>query len=204
MKLVIGDKNNSSWSLRPWLTLHAFGLPFEEVKIMLNREDTTEKILQYSPSGKVPCLLDDGLLVWESLAIMEYLSEKYPEKNMWPKDLRARAWARAVSHEMHGGFQTLRQVCPHKVKERFPGYDSSKAAADIARIENLWSLCLDFHSKQGPYLFGNFSLADCMYAPVVNRFRAYDVKVSAKSRAYMETMLAHPSMQAWEAEALKE
>lgn len=204
MRLVIGDKNNSSWSLRPWLALKAFGISFEEIKIMLNREDTTEKILEYSPTGKVPCLLDDGLLIWESLAIMEYVSDKYPEKKMWPQDLRKRAWARAIAHEMHGGFQTLRQVCPHKIKERFPGYDYSKAAGDIARIENLWSLCLDFHHTQGPFLFGEFSLADCMYAPIVNRFRAYDVKVSEKSRDYMNAMLAHPFMNEWEAEALQE
>ena len=123
---------------------------------------------------------------------------------MWPQDLRKRAWARAIAHEMHGGFQTLRQVCPHKIKERFPSYDYSKAAGDIARIENLWSLCLDFHHTQGPFLFGDFSLADCMYAPIVNRFRTYDVKVSEKSRGYMNAMLAHPFMKEWEAEALQE
>lgn len=204
MRLVIGDKNNSSWSLRPWLAMKAFGIPFEETKIMLNQEDTTEKILQYSPSGKVPCLLDGGLLVWESLAIMEYLNDKFPEKNMWPKDIKARAWARSVANEMHGGFQTLRQTCPHKIKERFPNYDYSKAQKDIDRIEALWALCLDFHKSKGPFLFGEFSLADCMYAPVVNRFRAYDVKVCEKSRAYMEAMLAHPFMKEWEAEALTE
>lgn len=204
MRLVIGDKNNSSWSLRPWLAMKAFGVDFEEVKIMLNCADTTEKILQFSPSGKVPCLLDNGLLIWESLAIMEYLHDKFPTKNMWPQDLKTRAWARAVANEMHGGFQTLRQTCPHKIKERFPGFDYSKAQKDIDRIEQIWSLCLDFHKDKGSFLFGEFSIADCMYAPIANRFRAYNVQLSEKSQKYVQTLLAHPLMKEWEAAALAE
>ncbi|MGZ5279541.1 MAG: glutathione S-transferase family protein [Pseudobdellovibrionaceae bacterium] len=204
MKLVIGDKNLSSWSLRPWLVLKVFNIPFEEIKIWLDQPDTNQKILKYSPSGKVPCLLDKSLVLPESLAICEYLNDKYPDKKMWPQDVAKRAWARSISNEMHGGFQNLRTHMPHKIKERYPGFDTWKANTDIARIEKIWTDCRETHRGQGSFLFGDFSIADAMYAPVVNRFRAYDVKGSPWVKEYMNTMLKHPMMLEWEVEALKE
>lgn len=204
MKLIIGDKNLSSWSLRPWLVLKHFQIQFEEVKIWLDQPHTRFEILRYSPSGKVPCLIEGSLILPESLAICEYLNERYPDKNMWPQDIKKRAWARAISHEMHGGFQALRTLMPHKVKERYPHFDTSKAKEDIARIEKIWTDCREAHRSQGPYLFGEFSIADAMYAPVVNRFRAYDVKGSPWTKEYMNTVLKHPAMLEWESEALLE
>ncbi len=204
MKLIIGDKNLSSWSLRPWLVLKHYQIPFEEIKIWLDTPTTKAEILKYSPNGKVPCLIDGSLVLPESLAICEYLNDKFPEKKMWPQDIKKRAWARAVANEMHGGFQTLRTHMPHKVKERYPGFDTSKAKEDIARIEKIWSECREAHRSQGPFLFGEFSIADAMFAPVVNHFRAYDVKGSPWTREYMNTILKMSAMQEWEAEALKE
>lgn len=209
MKLIIGDKNLSSWSLRPWLAMRAFGIAFEEVKIFLDQPNTTTEILKYSPTAKVPCLIDGDLTLPESLAILEYLNDKFPNKKMWPEDLKIRAKARAVANEMHGGFLALRTTCPHKIKERYPGFDYSKAQKDVDRIEKIWAECLADAKKQGldklgPYLFGSFSIADAMFAPVVNRFRAYDVKVSATNKAYMQTMLSHPGMLEWEKDALEE
>jgi len=209
MKLIIGDKNLSSWSLRPWLAMKAFGIPFEEIKIFLDRPNTTAEILKYSPSARVPCLIDGDLVIPESLAILEYLAEKYPTKKMWPEEMKTRAQARAVSHEMHGGFLALRTTCPHKVKERYPNFDYSKAKNDVTRIEQIWAECLKKSKdsgldKLGPYLFGAFSIADAMYAPVVNRFRAYHIQVSPLSRQYMEVILKHPEMQEWEKDALEE
>ncbi len=204
MKLIIGDKNLSSWSLRPWLVLKHYQIPFSEVKIFLDRPETTNEILKYSPSGKVPCLLDSGLVLPESLAICEYLNDKYPDKQMWPGDIKKRAWARAISNEMHSGFQNLRTHMPHKIKERYPGFDTWKAQKDIERIEKIWAECRDAHRSSGPFLFGEFSIADAMYAPVVNRFRAYDVKASPWTKEYMNTMLKLPAMMEWEADALRE
>lgn len=209
MKLIIGDKNLSSWSLRPWMVMKAFGIPFEEIKIFLDQPNTTAEILKYSPTAKVPCLVDGDLAIPESLAILEYLNDKYPQKKMWPEDLKTRAKARAVANEMHGGFLALRTTCPHKVKERYPGFDYSKAQKDIDRIEKIWADCLADSKKHGLdklglFLFGQFSIADAMFAPVVNRFRAYDVKVSPTTHAYMQTILNHPAMKEWERDALAE
>lgn len=204
MKLIIGDKNLSSWSLRPWFVLKAFQIPFEEVKIWLDLPNTKTEILKYSPTGKVPCLWDSGLVLPDSLAICEYLNDRFPEKKMWPQDMKKRAWARAISFEMHSGFQNLRTHLPHKVKERFHGFDTSPAKEDIARIEKIWAECRDAHRAHGPYLFGEISIADAMFAPVVNRFRAYDVKASPWTREYMNTILKHPAMLEWEQDALKE
>lgn len=204
MKLIIGDKNLSSWSLRPWLILKHYQIPFEEVKIWLDRPETTNEIMKHSPTGKVPCLLDSGLILPESLAICEYLNDKFPEKKMWPQDLKKRAWARSISNEMHGGFQNLRTHMPHKIKERYPGFDTWKANKDIERIEKIWADCRNAHRGQGSFLFGEFSIADAMFAPVVNRFRAYDVKASPWTKEYMGTMLKLPAMLEWEADAHQE
>jgi glutathione S-transferase len=204
MKLIIGDKNLSSWSLRPWLILKHYQIPFEEIKIWLDQPNTKAEILKRSPSGKVPCLIDGNLVIPESLAICEYLNDKYPEKKMWPEDIKARAWARAISCEMVGGFQNLRSHMPHKVKERYPAFDTWKAKEDIARVEKIWGDCREAYRANGSYLFGEFSIADAMFAPVVNRFRAYDVKGSPWTREYMNTILKLPAMLEWEQDALKE
>ena len=182
MILVIGNKRLSSWSLRPWLILKQYGISFEEKLIPLDMPETREQIAQYSGAGKVPVLVDGKIKVWESLAIAEYLNEKYPEKQLWPKDLEARALARAVSNEMHSGFSTMRSLMSHDIQKTYPGFDYSKAQADVDRVQKIWTDCLS--QSHGPFLFGQFSIADAMYAPVVNRFITYDVKISGVSSLY--------------------
>ncbi|MGE3387481.1 MAG: glutathione S-transferase family protein, partial [Bdellovibrionales bacterium] len=183
MLLVIGNKRYSSWSLRPWLLLKHFAIPFEEKLIPLDQEQTREQILKYSPSGKVPALVDKGVTIWESMAIAEYLNEKYPEKKMWPARPQDRAWARSISNEMHAGFQTMRNHMQHDIKKRLTNFDWSVAKEDVERVKEIWMQCL--HEFKGPYLFGNFSIADAMYAPVVNRFVTYDIPLEPEIRAYV-------------------
>jgi glutathione S-transferase len=198
LTLVIGTKRYSSWSLRPFLALSATGAPFREVVIPLRQPDTKEKILQWSPSGKVPLLDDDGLKVWDSLAICEYLAERFPESGLWPKDREARAVARAVSAEMHSGFQALRSTCPMDVAEDLPMADiPDDVKADVARIEALWSDCRTRYGQDGPYLFGSFTNADAMYAPVVTRIRTYRLPVGPVASAYCDAIMAHPAMVRW-------
>jgi glutathione S-transferase len=202
MKLIIGNKNLSSWSLRPWLVLTQFGIPFEEILIPLDRPDTRSEILKYSPSGKVPVLVDGDLILWESLAVAEYLAEKFPEKPLWPREISVRARARAVSAEMVASFQTMRSLMPHNLQQTFENFDSSKANADIARVQSLWSECLS--QSGGPFLFGNFSIADAMYAPVANRFVTYGVPVSGPMADYVQAIRALPAHQSWIKAALTE
>ncbi len=168
MKLVIGNKRLSSWSLRPWLVMKHFGISFEEILIPLDQPDTTANILKYSPTARVPVLIDGDLHIWDSFAIAEYLHEKYPEKNLWPSNSSQRAMARSVSAEMHSGFSDLRQHLSHDLQKNFKEYDWSKADADIKRVKEIWTGCLK--ESGGPYLFGSFTIADAMYAPVANRF----------------------------------
>jgi glutathione S-transferase len=197
MKLIIGDKNVSSWSMRPWLVLKHFGVPFEEVLIPLGRPDSKTRLLDASPSGKVPCLVTDaGDAVWESLAIMETIAEAHPQHTMWPRDATARARARSVSAEMHAGFAELRQNMPMELDKHAPGQGATPGAlTDIARIEAIWSECLA-HSV-GPFLFGEFGIADAMFAPVVMRFNTYAPALTAPSRAYAERVTALPAVAAW-------
>ncbi len=202
MLLVIGDKNLSSWSLRPWLAMKAFEIPFDEKIIFLDQSTTQQEIAKFSPSVRVPCLVDDSTTIWDSLAILETLNEKYPEKQMYPKDPKARAHARSISNEMHSGFANLRQTCPMKVQERYVNFDYSKAQNDINRIQAIWSECLKL--SKGPYLFGAFSIADCMYAPIAYRVRAYGITLNAESQKYVSTLLDHAAMKEWENGALKE
>ena len=171
LTLVIGNKQFSSWSLRPWLALKQLGLPFREVLVLLRRPETKAEILKYSPSGKVPYLIDGSLGVWDSLAIIEYLNELKPEARLWPADRAARAFARSISAEMHSGFAALRQHLGMDLK-RTPakGEWPSEAAADIERVQAIWAEARARHGKGGPFLFGAFTAADAMYAPVVNRF----------------------------------
>ncbi|SDG66737.1 glutathione S-transferase family protein [Propionivibrio dicarboxylicus] len=203
MKLVIGDRNYSSWSLRPWLVLKQMGLSFEEIPIRLREAGTKAEILKYSPSGKVPCLIDGEIVVWDSLAICEYLAEKKP--SLWPADAKARAEARAISAEMHSGFMALRHDMPMEVHAYKP-HDgrTATAEADIARIVSIWQSCRKRFGQGGPFLFGEFSVADAMFAPVAWRFLTYAVSLPPEARAWVDMMAALPAMQAWRAGAIAE
>jgi glutathione S-transferase len=209
LHLVIANKLYSSWSMRPWLVMRAFGIPFEETVIPLKRPETKDAIAKVSPSGKVPVLIDGDLLVWESLAIIEYLAENKVDKPIWPRNREARAHARAISHEMHGGFLALRQACPMNLAKRFKTPDmSDDLKANIARIEGIWRdtrarFGTRTHDK-GPYLFGQFTAADAMYAPVVTRLDTYQIPVAPDSGGYIDAVLSHPSFLQWKKEALAE
>ncbi len=205
MKIVLGNKNFSSWSLRPWLVLERAGLPFEEQVIPLDQPTTAADIARYSPSGRVPALVDGDISVWDSLAICEYLADKYPEKQLWPRDRAARAIARAVSAEMHSGFTALRTDCPMKFKETFaPQPLSKEVQADVARIVAIWDECRRRFGKEGPFLFSAFSIADAMFAPVVSRFHTYGVRPAGAAGAWADMMWASPAMQKWGAAARAE
>jgi glutathione S-transferase len=207
MRLVIGNKLYSSWSLRPWLLMRALGLPFEEQVIPLYKADSKARILEASPSGKVPCLIDGGTTVWESLAIMEYLAERFPDKGVWPADPGARAHARAIASEMHAGFQPLRVACPMNLGKRFAPRDfGPDGSANVARIEDIWREARGRFGNDGmgPFLYGPFTAADAMYAPVVTRLDTYQMQVAADTRTYMDAILRHPGFVQWRAEALAE
>ncbi|KND56055.1 Glutathione S-transferase [Candidatus Paraburkholderia kirkii] len=197
MKLVIGDKANSSWPMCPWVLLRHFGIPFEETTIRLSQPDTKSKIFEVSPSGKVPCLVTDaGKAVWESLAIVETIAEMHPGHAMWPRDAAARARARSISAEMHAGFADLRQNMPMEIATHAPGAGATPGAlANIARIEAIWAECLA--KSGGPFLFGAFGIADAMFAPVVMRFNSYEPELSETSRAYAKRITALPAVAAW-------
>ncbi len=204
--LVIANKAYSSWSMRGWLALKATGAPFDEVVIPLDRPETRERILRYSPAAKVPVLVDGDVSIWESLAIGEYLAERFPAAHLWPEDAKARALARAVSAEMHAGFMSLRRAMPMNCRVSYPPrpIKDPELAADIARIEALWADCRARFGAGGPYLFGRYSLADAMFAPVVTRFTTYQVPVGAGTAAYMKAIHAHPHVAEWLAEARAE
>ena len=202
LKLVIANKAYSSWSLRAWILLAHFKIPFEEVVIPLDRPETRALILEHSPSGKVPALLDGAITVWESLAIVEYVAETHPEKAIWPRGKAARAHARSLASEMHAGFPTLRRDCPTQFRRPVRRIALTEAAeADAARVEAAWAHARENFGNAGPFLFGRFSAADAMYAPVVNRFHIYDVPVSRATRAYMDATMALPAWKAWVADA---
>jgi len=202
-KLVIANKRYSSWSLRPWLVATRFGLPFEEITIDLAAPDFKADILKWSPSGRVPCLIDGEIRVWETLAIIETLAEKHPEVAIWPRDPVARAHARAVSNEMHAGFQALRSACPMNLRRSFPwkNWGGAAAAADVARIEALIAEARARFGAAGPFLYGEFSAADAMYAPVALRLDGYGWPVTATTRAWIDALLALPAYRAWKAGA---
>jgi len=205
LHLTIGNKNYSSWSFRPWIAMKVANIPFEETVISLNAADFKSRLLAISGTGKVPTLVDGDVKVWESLAILEYLADKFPAAGLWPADAKARAHARVVSNEMHAGFVPLRKHCPmnfwRPVKRRDLPAD---VAANAQRIDAMWSECRGRFGKGGPFLFGAFTAADAMYAPVVSRFVTYAVDVSPASRAYMDAMTALPAWGEWKAAALKE
>lgn len=196
MKLVIANKNYSSWSMRPWLVLQHFRIPFEEIRILLDQPDSHENIVRYSPSGRVPGLVDGAVTVWDSLAICEYLAEKFPALALWPGDVAARAHARSVSAEMHSGFGELRTHMWMNIRADFSGKGLTPGvAADIERIVALWEDCLTRY--RGPFLFGEFTIADAMYAPVVMRFNTYRPSLCAVAQAYAERLGALPAVQDW-------
>jgi glutathione S-transferase len=203
--LAIGNKNYSSWSLRGWLPLKHVGAAFEEVIIPLSEPTTRGTILRHSPSGRVPALKHGDLVIWDSLAICEHLAESFPEARLWPEEKAARAVARSVSAEMHSGFQALRQHLPMNVRSSFPNRGvTPEVQADINRIAALWRDCRKRFGAAGPFLFGAFSAADCMYAPVVSRFRTYRIELEEVTQAYCDAVWAHPAMQDWAAAAKNE
>lgn len=204
LKLVIANKNYSSWSMRPWVALMAFGIPFEEIRIGLDRPDTASRIARYSSAGRVPVLIAGETTVWDSLAICEYLAEQFPDKGLWPHEVTARAMARSICAEMHSGFTGLRSAMWMNIRARFPGKGrTTEAQADIGRVCEIWEECL---TRSGPhrFLFGDFSIADAYFAPVVMRFRTYDVALAPALHAYMERVVAHPAVAQWIDEAIAE
>ena len=198
LRLVIANKAYSSWSLRPWILLSYFKIPFVELVIPLDKPDTRRRILNVSPNGKCPSLHDGPITVWESLAIIEYIAEKYPNKAIWPEGKRARAHARSLCSEMHAGFQALREHCPTNFRRPVRKRElTSEVEANVVRIEGAWADARNTYRKQGPFLFGRFSAADAMFAPVVNRFYVYDVPVKKESRDYMDAIMALAAWKAW-------
>jgi glutathione S-transferase len=204
MKLVIANRNYSSWSLRPWLLLSEFGLDFELVEESLGGNDLKERLRRHSPSCKVPVLIDGDLTVWDSLAICEYVSEQYLDGKGWPAAPASRARARSVSAEMHSGFMGLRSEMPMNIRAKRTVTPSKPATRDIRRIDEIWSDCRAQSSGAGDWLFGGFSIADCMFAPVVMRFETYGAELSAPARRYRDTVLGNACVQNWIEAALKE
>jgi glutathione S-transferase len=205
LKLIIGNKNYSSWSFRPWIGLRAAGIAFDEEVISLYVDGSKEQILARSPAGKVPILIDGEVRVWESLAILEYAAEKFRDAHLWPSDTRARAQARAISTEMHAGFVPLRSECAMNMARPVEKRQlSADAMANIARIATIWTETRNRFGADGPFLFGKFSAADAMYAPIVSRLETYAVDVAAPVQAYMQAMIALPAWQEWRRAALKE
>ena len=197
MKLVIANKNYSSWSLRGWLAAKASGLAFDEVMIDLDAPDTSARIAEHSPAGRVPVLVDGDVTVWDSLAIAEYLAEKAPTAE--------RAHARAIAAEMHSGFQGLRSHYPMNIRRPVAHRESTAAAsADIARVTAIWREARGRHAADGPFLFGRFTIADAFYAPVASRFRTYDVPLGPVEAAYVDAIFAYPALAEWVADALRE
>lgn len=205
MKLYVANKLYSSWSLRPWILMTALDIPFEDAVIPMYFPDSKARMLDVSPTGKMPCLVDGEMTVWESLAIMEYLHERFPDKSVWPSDVKARAHARAISSEMHAGFQALRQMCPMNLAKRFaPRELSSDVLDNLRRLEGMWADCRRRFAGGGDFLFGDFCAADAMYAPVVTRLDTYQVPVTSETRRYMDAVLSHPAFVKWRTAALQE
>ncbi len=212
LKLYIGNKNYSSWSLRPWLLMTQAQIPFEEVMVRFDSFAAGSSFKQtvggINPVGKVPVLVDDDLVVWDTLAIAEYLAERFPEKHLWPADARARARARSVCAEMHSGFTALRSHCPMNIEASLPDIgrivwrDQAGVRADLARLESMWGELLAAHG--GPMLFGEFGIADAYFAPVCARIRTYALPVSATVAAYVERVHGLRAMRAWTEQALAE
>lgn len=204
LTLIIGNKNYSSWSMRPWVVMRAFNIPFQEVRILLDQPETSAMIAEYSAAGRVPVLIAGETTLWDSLAICEYLAEQFQEKNLWPQDVRARALARSICAEMHSGFTGLRSAMWMNIRANFPGKGRTmEAQADIGRISEIWETCF---ARSGPhqFLFGDFSIADAYFAPVAMRFRTYTVSLAPALEAYVERVAAHPAVAEWISGAMVE
>ncbi len=212
MQLVIGNKNYSSWSMRPWLLMHEFGIAFEERLVRFDGFDADsafkKTLFALTPTGRVPVLVDDGFVVWDTLAIAEYLAERHPALALWPRDLRQRARARSLCAEMHSGFGALRQHCPVNIEASLPDVGAMLMARepavrqDVARVDALWSDQL--RASGGPFMFGVYSIADAFYAPVATRLRTYGIALSEPAAGYVQRIFATRSMQRWVADALAE
>lgn len=205
LHLIIGNKNYSSWSMRPWFAMKVAGIPFAETVIPLDAPDFKARVGKHSGTGKVPVLIDGDVEVWESLAILEYLADRFPSARLWPADAKARAHARAVANEMHAGFLPLRRHLPMNMWRPVIKRDlTPEVVANVERIDAMWSGCRARFGAGGPFLFGGFTAADAMYAPVVSRFVTYAVEVGAVARAYMDAIVALPAWNEWVAAAVKE
>lgn len=204
-QLVIGNKNYSSWSLRPWLLMRVKDIPFSEQKICLYQPDSKQKLKQYSPAGMVPFFQNSEVKVWDSLAICEYIAEAYPEKYCWPVELQARSLARSITAEMHSGFQLIRSLLPMNCRKKmsYTAIDTS-LQAEINRINSIWQDCRLNNQAKGDYLFGDFSIADAMYAPVVLRFSSYSIDVGSVAKEYMQNILALAPIKDWISSGVKE
>ena len=214
LKLYIGNKNYSSWSMRPWVVLRQSDIQFEEVMVRFGDDPFTDNssfkqaVMAVNPSGRVPVLVDDALAVWDTLAIAEYVAEKFPEKHLWPQNVAARARARSVCAEMHSGFTSLRSACPMNIEATLPDVgaiiwrDKPGVRADVARIVNMWTELLAQH--KGPMLFGEFSIADAYFAPVCMRLKNYALPVPANVSDYIQRVCALPGVKAWLSDALAE
>lgn len=201
MQLIIGNKNYSSWSLRGWLMLKGFDLAFDEIRLPLFTDTFAQEIGRYTDTKKVPVLIDGDIRVWDSLAICEYINEAYLKGAGWPSDIAERSLARAISCEMHSGFVDLRHEMPMNCRAKGKVNASDKALADIQRINQIWTDLRTRYSEQGPWLFGQFSIADVVYAPVALRFASYGPTISEQASAYVQTILGHPAIQEWIAAA---
>jgi glutathione S-transferase len=203
--LIIGNKNYSSWSLRPWLALRATGIAFTEQKLAFFTEEFSRKVGAVSPAGLVPVLLDDDFAVWDSLAICEYVAERHPDAGLWPKDAKTRARARSLVAQMHSGFGALRNALPMNIEAHLPGIKLPEAAQqDISRLQAIWHDTRAEFGHGGPFLFGAFSIADAFFAPVVSRFTTYGIAAAGAVRDYMDAVLALPAMQDWMRDARAE
>ncbi len=202
--LVIANKCYSSWSMRPWLLMKQLGIAFDEIIIPLDLADTKAKVLKHSPAGKVPILIDGDATVWESIAITEYVGEAYGAP-VWPEDRTARAMARSIAAEMHAGFSALRSACPMNLGKKFAQKDRGEAVArDVARFSEIVHQARERFGAGGPFLFGSFSAADAMYAPLVTRLETYSIALDATTRAYVDGILSLPAFREWRSAALKE
>jgi glutathione S-transferase len=202
--LVIANKCYSSWSMRPWLLLKQLGIAFDEITVPLDLPDTKARVLKHSPAGKVPILIDGDVTVWETIAIMEYVGEAYGAP-VWPADRKARAMARSIAAEMHSGFSALRSACPMNLGKKFAQKDRGEAVArDVARFVEIVRQAREHFGAGGPFLFGAFSAADAMYAPLVTRLDTYSIALDATTRAYADAILILPAFQEWRSAAMEE
>ena len=198
LQLIFGNKNYSSWSLRPWILMKHYQVPFEEKRIPLFTDESKQVLSQHYSNGKVPVLMDGDFEVWDSLAILEYISEQYLDGKGWPQNTKARAIARAVSAEMHSSFVAVRNEMPMNCRKQFQDFTySATAQADVDRICSIWEICRSTYGHSGDWLFGEFSIADAMFAPIALRFHSYCIELTPSAQTYVTNILNHPHIQDW-------